>query len=91
MGAKDSIKSAAGKPRESTAAPKRCYTIAQVCDALQITRRTFSALRRAGKLCFLEELKPRIGHPRFRADLLDKYLAGQWGQSRFFASARGRK
>lgn len=29
---------------------------------------------------FLEELLPRMGAPRYRADLVDRYLAGQWMQ-----------
>jgi len=66
----------------------RCYTIAQVCAALQIKRRTFYTLRDAGKLPFLEELKPRFGGPRYRADLVDRYLAGQWGQPRSFSAHR---
>lgn len=67
----------------------RCYTIAQVCEALAIPRSTFYSLRSAGKLPFLEELKPRLGHRvRYRADLIDRYVAGQWGQPRSFASAR---
>lgn len=67
----------------------RCYTIAQVLDRLQLSRTTFFKMRRAHQLPFLEELKPRIGrHPRYRADLVDRYLEGQWGQPRSFASHR---
>jgi len=64
----------------------RCYTIKQICEFLQVKLSTFNQLRREGKLPFLEELRPRLGHPRYRADLIDKYLAGQWGQpeNRFF-------
>lgn len=70
-------------------ATKRCYTIAQVCEALEIPRRSFFHLRRTGQLTFCEELKPRIGRiVRYRADLIDRYLAGQWGQPRSFASHR---
>ena len=69
----------------------RCYTIARLLepDLLDMPRRTFFTLKRAGQLPFLEELKPRLGRRiRFRADLVDRYLAGQWGRSRAFASAR---
>jgi hypothetical protein len=63
----------------------RCYTLADVLERLQLPRRTFFTLRRAGKLPFLEELTPRLGRrPRFRADLVDRYLAGQWGGPRAF-------
>lgn len=67
----------------------RCYTVAQLLEILALPRRTFFTLKKAGRLPFLEELKPRIGRrARFRADLVDRYLAGQWGQSRSFASHR---
>ncbi len=69
--------------------PARALTIAQLCAALDMPRRTFFTLRKAGRLPFLEELKPRLGRRvRFRADLVDRYLAGQWGQPRSFASHR---
>jgi hypothetical protein len=57
----------------------RCYTTAQLLDILDMPRRTFFTLKAAGKLPFLEELKPRIGRrARFRADLVDRWLANQW-------------
>jgi hypothetical protein len=69
----------------------RCYTIARLLepDLLDMPRRTFFTLRKAGQLPFLEELKPRLGRRiRYRADLVDRWLAGEWGRSRAFASAR---
>jgi hypothetical protein len=70
--------------------PKRCDTVAQLCEALEFPRSTFFHLRRQGKLPFLEELRPRLGRVvRDRAELVDRYLAGQWGQSRAF-SGQGR-
>jgi hypothetical protein len=67
----------------------RCYTIDELLAALKMPERTFLKLRRAGKLPFLEELRPRLGHrPRYRADLVDRYLAGEWGQSRYLSSHR---
>lgn len=67
----------------------RALTIKQVCDALGIPRRSFFQLRKAGKLPMCQELKPRLGRVvRYRADLIDRYLAGQWGQPRSFASHR---
>lgn len=66
----------------------RCYTTAQVLGLLQMPRRTFSHLKRAGLLPFLEELRPRVGRcARYRADLIDRYLAGQWGGARGFRKA----
>jgi hypothetical protein len=68
----------------------RCYTVPQVLDLLQMPQRTFTTLKKTGKLPFLEELRPRIGRrARYRADLVDRYLAGEWGQPRSFASHRG--
>ena len=64
---------------------RRCYTTAQVIEALQLPRRSFYALKAAGALPFLEELTPRVGRrARYRADLVDRYLAGEWTQPRAF-------
>ena len=58
---------------------RRCYTIADLLIALQMSRPTFDRLRHAGALPMLEELQPRIGgRPRYRADLVDRYLANQF-------------
>lgn len=68
---------------------QRAYTIAQVCEILTLPRRTFFKLRRAGQLPMLQELRPRLGRVvRYRADLVDRYADGQWGQPRSFASHR---
>jgi len=59
----------------------KCYTVAQLlsADLLNMPRRTFFTLKARGDLPFLEELKPRIGRrARFRADLVDRWLANQW-------------
>jgi len=66
----------------------RCYTKEQVRALLQdMPRSTFNTLKRQGRLPFLEELKPRLGRRvLYRADLVDRYLSGQWGQSRSFSS-----
>jgi hypothetical protein len=67
----------------------RCYTISETLEKLQMTERTFFRLRRLGQLPFLEELRPRLGRIiRYRADLIDRYLAGEWGRSRLLASHR---
>jgi hypothetical protein len=72
-------------------ADPRCYTVPQVLAKLQMKQSTFTELKRHGKLPFLEELYPRLGRcVRYRADLVDRYLAGEWGQSRAFATARRR-
>ncbi len=66
----------------------KCYTVAQLLSPalLNMPRRTFFTLKARGDLPFLEELKPRIGRcARFRADLVDRYLSGQWGHSRTVA------
>lgn len=57
----------------------RCYTVAQLLELLQLPRRSFFTLKKAGKIPCLEELKPRIGRRmRFRADLVDRWLENQW-------------
>ena len=57
----------------------RCYTIPQLLDKLAMSRSAFEEARRAHRLPFLEELRPRLNRsPRYRADLVDRYLAGQW-------------
>jgi hypothetical protein len=62
----------------------RCYTIAQILERLQMSKRTFARQRKAGALPFLEELRPRIGRrARYRADLIDRYLAGDWQRPAF--------
>jgi hypothetical protein len=58
---------------------KKFYTKAQLLVLLELPLSTFDDLRRAGRLPFLEELRPRLGkHARYRADLVDRYLTGQW-------------
>ena len=66
-------------------APDRCYTLPEVLDKLQLPRRSFFELRKAGRLPCIEELRPRLGRRlRFRADLVDRYLAGQHHGPRAF-------
>ena len=59
----------------------RCYTVPEILAKLQMPKTTFTTLKRAGKLPFLEELRPRLGRRvRYRADLIDRYLKGEWHQ-----------
>lgn len=59
----------------------RCYTKAQLLVMLDMANRTFQTLKASGQLVFLEELKPRVGRRmRFRADLVDRWLANEWRQ-----------
>ena len=63
----------------------RCYTVPEVLAKLQMKQRTFTELKRTGRLPFLEELRPRLGRRvRYRADLVDSYLRGEWGRSPVF-------
>jgi excisionase family DNA binding protein len=56
-----------------------CYTVAELCTLLHLSRSSFYEARDKGRLPFLEELRPRIGRVlRYRADLVDRYLAGAW-------------
>lgn len=67
----------------------RCYTVAQLLDILTLPRRTFFTLKKAGRLPFLEELRPRIGRRiRYRADLVDRYLSGEWRPLRSVTSQK---
>lgn len=67
----------------------RAYTLATVLDKLAMSRSTFFELRRAGKLPCVREIAPRLGRvARFRADLIDRWCAGEWGQPRSFSSHR---
>lgn len=61
----------------------RCYTLAQVLEKLHLSRSALYEAKRRGRLPFLQEIVPRVGvKRRFRADLIDLYLAGQWNTSR---------
>lgn len=63
---------------------ERCYTIPDILHKLQLPLTTFKRLKAEGQLPFLEELRPRLGRRvRYRADLVDRYLAGQWGATAF--------
>lgn len=57
----------------------RCYTTAQACEKLNLPRRTFFRLKRCGQIPCLEEIRPRLGRvARYRADLIDQYIANDW-------------
>ena len=57
----------------------RCYTVSDLCVKLQIPRASLYLLKAQGRMPFLEELKPRLGRiRRYRADLVDRYLAGEY-------------
>jgi len=65
-----------------------CYTAEQIAAKLQMGRRTFYKMKKAGLLPFLEELRPRLGRiARYRADLVDRYIDGKWGPRAFRKSA----
>jgi Helix-turn-helix domain len=63
----------------SAAADPRFYTVREVLERLRMGPTTFKRLRAAGKLPFLEELRPRLGRiVRYRADPVDRYLRNEW-------------
>lgn len=67
----------------------RVYLVRDVCEILKMSRRQFFEHRRAGRLPMCEELRPRIGRVlRFRADLVDRYAEGRFGQLRSFSAHR---
>lgn len=85
MSGQRAFKSAPAPAQQPHSRGHRAYTAAQFCEAAQIPRSSFYRLLRTGQLPMLDELKPRIGRVmRYRADLIDAYLAGQWGESRAF-------
>lgn len=56
------------------------YTIAQVISRVPMSRRTFYRLLALGELTFLEEL-PRLGGlRRFRADLVEEWVANDFNR-----------
>lgn len=62
---------------------RRGYTVDQLIHELSIPRRTFFQLKNAGKLPFLEELRPGIGQSvRYRAEPIERYLANGWAACR---------
>jgi len=66
-----------------------CYTAREIQQRLKMSASTFKELKRTGKLPFVRELLPRVGRvARYRADLVDQWLAGLWGQPRTFTAHR---
>lgn len=63
--------------RDAHVPARRCYSAAQIIGFLGISERTFFRLKRRGKLPFLEVLRVG-GSVRYRADLVDRFLAGEW-------------
>lgn len=69
----------------------RCYTRREALARLKMAPSTFTRLKGLGKLPCVVELLPRLGHcARYRADLIDRWLAGQWRTPRSFTSHRRR-
>ena len=57
------------------------YTITEVCERISMPRSTFYRLLAAGELPFIEEVQPRLGkRPRFRADLVETFVANQFNR-----------
>jgi len=57
----------------------RCYTVGKLLVLLHLSESAFYQARKDGRLPFLEELRPRLGRiVRYRADLVDRYLSGDW-------------
>ncbi len=76
MNRQRAFQSPAAHPQQSE---RRAYTVNQICERLSLPRRTFFHLRLHGRLPFLEEITPRLGRVlRYRADLVDRYVSGQW-------------
>jgi hypothetical protein len=66
-----------------------CYTQREIQQRIKMSRATFNTMKREGKLPFLEEIKPRLGRViRYRADLVDTYLRGEWQRPARFGGLR---
>jgi hypothetical protein len=66
-----------------------CYTAQEIQQRLKMSRASFTKLKREGKLPFLEEIKPRLGRViRYRADLVETYLRGEWQRPQRFGGLR---
>jgi hypothetical protein len=66
-----------------------CYTARDIQQRLKMSRTTFNDLKRAGRLPFLEEIKPRLGGViRYRADLVETYLRNEWQRPQRFGGLR---
>lgn len=71
---------------------QRAYLLPEVLEKLQMKRSTFFSLQAAGQLVMVEELKPRLGRRiRYKAEPIDRYVAGQWGieTRKYFVGVRG--
>lgn len=79
MAGQRALQASASPAEQSDRRSHRAYTVPQLCAVLELPRSTFFHLRRKGQLPFLEELRPRLGRTvRYRADLVDRYLRGEW-------------
>lgn len=91
MSRQRALQSVSSPAEQSNRRAYRVYTVAQLlsADLLHMTRRTFFRLRSKGKLPFLVEVEPRAGRlVRYRADLVDRWLSGEWNRPRFLSSHR---
>jgi hypothetical protein len=70
----------------------RTYTRAQVLELLGLKYAGFWRLKRAGRLPWVQAIQPAIrGHALYRAEPLDRYLAGDWPDAAKYSSAHRRK
>lgn len=89
MSRKSALQTPSAPAKQSDRHTHGCYSAAQIIALLNISERSFFELRRRGELPFVEELRPRLGRSvRYRADLIELYLAGEWGGRSFRQRAR---
>lgn len=78
---KRALQTADAKAEQPPRHANRCYSAAQIISFLGISQRSFFEMKRRGQLPFVEELQPRLGRTvRYRADLIERYLAGTFRQ-----------
>ncbi len=68
----------------------RLYTAPEVRALLKMPLRTWYRALAQGDLPFLEELQPRTRPRRYKAEPIDRYLAGQWGAPRLVFGRKSR-
>lgn len=89
MSRKRGFQTPAPAPEKTNGHAHGCYSAAQIIALLNISPRSFFEWKRRGELPFVEELRPRLGRSvRYRADLIERYLRGEWSGSSFRQRAR---
>lgn len=74
---KRALQSSAAPAQQPDSGTHRSYTAAQIIGFLQISRSSFFEWKRRGLLPFLAQIEGLGRSVRYRADLVDRHLAGR--------------